>query len=147
MISRVRFRSFKDLRVTRKSLAVVFLIIVGSVIITMKLRASFIFVALMSAYLALGLTEEVYLYAAERRRKRREALQGAGGDFASDHDEEPEVDDADVLRELGADADQDIEQDEDLRAEAPSLEQNEQQREQGVQAPPACEGERKSRTG
>ena len=51
-------RYFKDLRLTRRTLAVVFLIILGSVVIVMKLHASFIFVALMAAYLVLGLTEE-----------------------------------------------------------------------------------------
>jgi CDP-diacylglycerol--serine O-phosphatidyltransferase len=106
MISRVRFRSFKDLRLTKKSLAVIFLIIVGAIIIVMKLRTSFIFVALMSAYLALGLTEEVILYAAEQRRKRR-AARLAAGQSLSPEDEEPAVDDAEVLRELGAEDEED----------------------------------------
>jgi CDP-diacylglycerol---serine O-phosphatidyltransferase len=100
MISRVRFRSFKDVRLTRKSLAVVFLILVGAAIITMKLRASFIFLAMMSAYLALGLTEEVVLYAATQRQKRREAKLAAG-QALSPEDVEQDVEDAEVLRELG----------------------------------------------
>lgn len=100
MVSRVHFRSFKDLRLTRKTLAVVFLIALGGIIITMKLRASFIFVTLMSAYLALGLTEELILYAAERRRQRREAKLAAG-QLPGIDDEEPSIDDAEVLRELG----------------------------------------------
>lgn len=99
MVSRVRFRSFKDLRITRRSLAVIFLLIVSSIVITMKLRASFIFVFLMSAYLALGLTEEVIHYAAEQRRKRREAKLAAGQSLAPE-DQEEEVEDSDVLREL-----------------------------------------------
>jgi hypothetical protein len=49
---------------------------------------------------ALGLTEEVILYAAERRRLRREAKLAAGQQPAQD-DEEPSIDDAEVLRELG----------------------------------------------
>ena len=100
MVSRVRFRSFKDLRLTRRTLAVVFLIILGSVVIVMKLRASFIFVAMMAAYLALGLTEEVILYARQQRQKRREARLAAGQQPAPE-DEEEAVDDAEVLRELG----------------------------------------------
>ena len=102
MISRVRFRSFKDVRVTRKSLAVFFLMVVGSIIITMKLHASFIFLTLMSCYLALGLTEEVILYAAERRRRRREAKLAAGQALAPE-DVEHSIEDVEVLRELGAD--------------------------------------------
>jgi CDP-diacylglycerol---serine O-phosphatidyltransferase len=102
MISRVRFRSFKDVRITRKSLAVFFLVVVGSIIITMKLHASFIFLTLMSCYLALGLTEEIILYAAEQRRKRREAKLAAGQALAPE-DVEPRIEDVDVRRELGID--------------------------------------------
>ena len=110
MVSRVRFRSFKDVRLTRKTLGVVFLIVVASAIIIMKLRASFIFVSLTSAYLALGLTEEVILFAAEKRRKRREARLAAGEEL-SPEDIEPTIDDAEVVRELEGD-DEDDEDDE-----------------------------------
>ena len=99
MISRVRFRSFKDVRVTRKSIAVVFLLVTASIIISMKLRASFIFVFLMSAYLALGLSEELLLYAAEQRRRRREA-KAAAGVAPAPEDEDDVVEDAEVLRDL-----------------------------------------------
>lgn len=105
MVSRVRFRSFKDLRLTRRTLAVVFLIIVGSVVIVMKLRASFIFVAMMGAYLALGLTEAIVLWAAEARRKRREA-RAAAGQPPDPADEEEVIDDAEVIRELVGEEDQ-----------------------------------------
>ena len=107
MVSRVRFRSFKDLRLTRRTLAVVFLIIVGSIIIVMKLRASFIFVAMMGAYLALGLTEAIVLWAAEARRKRREA-RAAAGQPPDPADEEAVVDDAEVIRELVGEGEQDV---------------------------------------
>jgi len=106
MVSRVRFRSFKDLRLTRRTLAVVFLIIVGSIIIVMKLRASFIFVAMMGAYLTLGLTEAIVLWAAEARRKRREA-RAAAGQPPDPADEEELIDDAEVIRELVGDEAQD----------------------------------------
>jgi len=112
MISRVRFRSFKDVRVTRKSLAVFFLLVVGSIIITMKLHASFIFLTLMSCYLALGLTEEVILYAAEQRRKRREAKLAAGQALAPE-DVEHSIEDVEVLRELGVEETTDTADDKD----------------------------------
>jgi len=102
MISRVRFRSFKDLRLTKKTLGLVFLIGLSCLIIVMKLRASFIFIFLISCYLTLGLTEEVYRFAAEKRRKRREAKLAAGQPL--DVDDEDSIDDEEeVLRELGAD--------------------------------------------
>jgi CDP-diacylglycerol--serine O-phosphatidyltransferase len=100
MISRVRFRSFKDLRLTRRTLAVAFLLVIICIVITTRLRTSFIFVFLSSAYLALGLTEEVFLYAAEKRRRRREAKLAAGEPLTED-DQDPTDDEAEVLRELG----------------------------------------------
>jgi CDP-diacylglycerol--serine O-phosphatidyltransferase len=122
MVSRVRFRSFKDVRLTRKTLGVVFLIVLVSAIIIMKLRASFIFVSMTSAYLALGLTEEVILFAAEQRRKRREARLAAGEEL-SPEDIEPTIDDAEVVRELEGD-DEDNEDDEDGEGDdAPSSHQ------------------------
>ncbi|MCA9668546.1 MAG: CDP-alcohol phosphatidyltransferase family protein [Myxococcales bacterium] len=102
MVSRVRFRSFKDLRVSRRSLAVTFLLLIASILIITRLRASFVFLFLISAYIALGLTEEVYRFAAERRRARRAAKLAAGTPLDQD-DEEPEDDEDEVLRELGAD--------------------------------------------
>jgi CDP-diacylglycerol--serine O-phosphatidyltransferase len=102
MISRIRFRSFKDLRLTRKTLGALFLIVAGSLLIAFKLRTSFIFVTLMSAYLTLGLTEEVLLYAAERRRRRREA-RVAAGEKPAPEDEEQTIEDAEVIRALTGD--------------------------------------------
>ncbi|PID39144.1 MAG: CDP-diacylglycerol--serine O-phosphatidyltransferase [Proteobacteria bacterium] len=107
MISRVRFRSFKDLRITKKSLGVIFLLGLVCMLIVMQLRASFIFIFLISAYIALGLSEEVVRYAAERRRARREAKLRAGEPLGPE--DEDEIDDEDeVLRELsGEDGDDD----------------------------------------
>ena len=105
MISRVHFRSFKDLRVTRRTLAVLFLIILACVIIVMRLRASFIFIFMTSAYLALGLTEEVVLHLQDQRRKRREARLAAGKPV--DPDDEDQMDDEEeVIKELIGDDDE-----------------------------------------
>ena len=99
MISRVHFRSFKDLRVTRRTLAVLFLMILACVIIVLRLRASFIFLFLTSAYLALGLTEEVVLHLRDQRRKRRERRL-AEGEPVDPEDEEPMDDEEEVIKEL-----------------------------------------------
>lgn len=100
MISRVRFRSFKDLRFTKRTLGVFFLIGLVCLLIFARLRASFIFIFMISAYLALGLSEEVVRYAREERRKRREAKLKAGQPLTPE--DEDEVDDEDeVRRELG----------------------------------------------
>jgi len=100
MVSRVRFRSFKDIRLTKRTLGLLFLIALSCAIIIAGLPASFVFVFLISCYLALGLTEEVYHYAAERRRERREAKLAAGEPLTRDELDVLE-DETDILRALG----------------------------------------------
>jgi CDP-diacylglycerol--serine O-phosphatidyltransferase len=113
MISRIRFRSFKDLTINRRSVSITCLLVIAGIAIGVKLRASFIFVALMSAYVALGLAEEVIFF---RRRRFEElaaklspegvamVLEGRGSDGGrlAFGEGEPDVRDEDVLRELGA---------------------------------------------
>lgn len=102
MISRVRFRSFKGLRLSKKTIGATFLVGLVCLIIIAKIRASFVFIFLISCYVGLGLTEEVYRYAAEKRRKRREAKLAAGQPLEAE-DEEQVDDEQEVLRDLGAD--------------------------------------------
>lgn len=102
MVSRVRFRTFKDFRLTKRTLGVIFLAGVVALLVTTQLRASFIFVLLVSAYVALGLAEEIYRYAAEHKRRRRERRR-AGRDACEEAEDEAE--DAEVLRELRGDDD------------------------------------------
>jgi len=97
MVSRIRFRSFKDLRFTRRTIAGgVIILAFTALAILLKMHSAFIFVALMAAYLALGLLEEIIFY---RRRREEElaakqpmVLEAEGG---ARSDEE-------VLAELGA---------------------------------------------
>jgi len=93
MVRRVRFRSFKDLTINRRSIAVIFLLIVASITIYLELRASFIFVFLMASYLALGLMEELIFF------RRRRAEDRAAKAF---RDMQPEETDEEVMAELGA---------------------------------------------
>jgi CDP-diacylglycerol--serine O-phosphatidyltransferase len=112
MISRIRFRSFKDLTINRRSVVVMLLVVLSGVVIAVKLRASFVFVAMMSAYIMLGLSEEVIFY---RKRRAEElaakAIAGAAGgpadlaatDLAAAREARESADrDEEVLRELGA---------------------------------------------
>lgn len=98
MVSRVRFRSFKDLRLTRKTLAVMALLVVSSIVIGVKLRTSFIFVFLMSLYLALALTEEVVFF----RRRQREDAELRSSQARQAYAVEVQREDVEVLRDLGA---------------------------------------------
>jgi len=87
MVSRVRFRSFKDVQWNRRMMGV--LLAVAGLYVAIHvggLGRGFIFLALISLYIGLGLTEEVLFF----RRRRREARSA----------DKPR--DEDVLRELGA---------------------------------------------
>ncbi|HEY0708048.1 MAG TPA: CDP-diacylglycerol--serine O-phosphatidyltransferase [Polyangia bacterium] len=101
MVSRVRFRSFKDLRLTGKTLGVVALL--GSacaVIVLSDIETAFIFLFLVGTYIGLGLAEEVIFF----RRRREEAQLAKAGTTATTTAlaTESARDEEEVLRELGA---------------------------------------------
>ncbi|HEX2569453.1 MAG TPA: phosphatidylcholine/phosphatidylserine synthase [Polyangia bacterium] len=100
MVSRVRFRSFKDLRLSRRTVTVASAIVASGLIAIFykKVPSAFVFMLLTSTYVGLGLMEEVLFF---RRRRAEEAaarakttpLIPADGGATSDED---------VLAELGA---------------------------------------------
>ena len=95
MVSRVRFRSFKELRFTVKTVGVVLL--VGGACaawVWTGFAKAFIFLFLVLAYIVLGLAEEVLFY----RRRRAQERSAAQPPIP----EPPSVPDEEVLRELGA---------------------------------------------
>lgn len=96
MVSRVRFRSFKEVRLNFKTIGVILLLIGASTATVMAgLQKAFIFLCLALAYVTLGLAEEVIFFRRRRREERRET-QAATPEPESAHEEEA------VLRELGA---------------------------------------------
>jgi CDP-diacylglycerol--serine O-phosphatidyltransferase len=99
MVSRVRFRSFKDLRANKRTLGVVLLLVgAGVAIARAGLEKSFIFLFLVVAYIALGLAEEVIFF----RSRRAEARAGAAATPSPTSPPPGKEEDAAVLRELGA---------------------------------------------
>ena len=99
MVSRVRFRSFKELRFSAKTAGVVLL--VGGACgawFWLGFAKAFIFLFLVLAYIVLGLAEEVLFY------RRRRAQERAAVPPVLDP---PSVPDEEVLRELGAFDDED----------------------------------------
>jgi CDP-diacylglycerol--serine O-phosphatidyltransferase len=92
MVSRVRFRSFKDIRWTPRTIGILILL-VGAITATLLagIQEGLIFLVLVSAYIALGLMEEIVSFRLKRRRKEV----GPAADVPEDSEE-------DVLRELGA---------------------------------------------
>ena len=100
MVSKVRFRSFKDLKLSRRTVTVIssFLGAILLAVFWKRVPSAFVFVVLITAYVALGLTEEVVFF-----RRRREEDAAARATAASPPAAQPTTD-AEVLAELGADA-------------------------------------------
>jgi CDP-diacylglycerol--serine O-phosphatidyltransferase len=90
MISRVRFRSFKDLTFNKRSVAAIVLLIAIGVVTFVRINGPAVLVALLSLFVCLGLAEEIVFY---RRRRREELAEKRAG--------EPDDDEAEVLEELG----------------------------------------------
>lgn len=91
MISRVRFRSFKDLTLNKRTVAVGVVLIAFAVLTFVRINGPAVLILLMSLFVVLGLAEEVVFY---RRRRREEQAEKRVG--------EPDDDEREVLEELGA---------------------------------------------
>jgi CDP-diacylglycerol--serine O-phosphatidyltransferase len=111
MVSRIRFRSFKDLSFNRKTVGA-FLLAAGCAVavIVNGVDKAFIFLLLITAYIVLGLTETVIFIKrslVERHLARRAAspapmVVSASAAAAVARVEEEAPPDEEVLRELGA---------------------------------------------
>ena len=96
MVSTVRYRTFKDVRFSRKSAAVLGLLLASGVALTLQFRASFTLVTFAVLYVSMGLAEEVVFFRqrrAERIAARAALANGAtavgAGDEEDELDEEP----------------------------------------------------------
>jgi CDP-diacylglycerol--serine O-phosphatidyltransferase len=97
MVSRIRFRSFKDLKLTMRTVLVgIAVAAFTGVVLLAHMHSAFIFVGLMAFYLALGLFEEVIFY---RRRRDEERAAKQGGVVEAEGGAKT---DEEVLEELGA---------------------------------------------
>ena len=97
MVSRIRFRSFKDLRPTRKTAGAVLLVAGCWIAMRMnRVHDAFIFLSLISAYIALGIAEEILFF----RRRIAEQRAGQTGSETAPAADAPR--DEEVLAELGA---------------------------------------------
>jgi CDP-diacylglycerol--serine O-phosphatidyltransferase len=70
-VSTVRFRSFKDLKINARSVAVVFFAVGSSAVVSLQTKPAFVLVWLLAFYVALGLAES--LMALPKRRREEEA--------------------------------------------------------------------------
>lgn len=98
MVSRIRFRSFKDVRPTRKTVGAILVVVGGWIAMRMnRIDDAFIFLTLISAYIALGLAEEI-IFIRRRLAEARARQSGRAEDaLAADLPKDEEV-----LAELGA---------------------------------------------
>lgn len=103
MVSRVRFRSFKDVRLTGKTVGVLLLIggACGAIIFA-GLEKAFIFLLLVLAYITLGLAEEVIFFRARRQEARGARSKDAPPPQPQEKEEEEQKEEEEVLAELGA---------------------------------------------
>ena len=108
MVSRIRFRSFKDLSFNRKTIGL-FLLAAGCAVavVVNGVDKAFIFLLLITAYIVLGLTETIIFLKrsyVDRHLERRAASASAAPLPAATtpvEEDAPPADD-EVLRELGA---------------------------------------------
>ena len=92
MVSRIKFRSFKDLRLNRRTIEMAILIVVCWVLVALNgVDKALIFLVLITAYILLGLAETLLIMRRQLLEKRRE----------KNHPPD-DLGDDDVLRELGA---------------------------------------------
>ena len=70
MVSTVRYRTFKDLHLSSKSLTVFALLSAAGIAVGAATRASFVLVVYMGAYIALGIAESVFAKARTLDRSR-----------------------------------------------------------------------------
>lgn len=98
MVSTIRYRTFKDLHLSTKSLSVFLFLSVAGVAVGIATRASFVLVIYMAAYIALGIAESVI---SKARPARDEARLPAAlrAELAADEALDPDPEDVDAEKE------------------------------------------------
>jgi CDP-diacylglycerol--serine O-phosphatidyltransferase len=74
MVSTIRFRSFKDLKLNARSVALVFFAIGSSAIVSLRYRPEFVLIWLLGFYVVLGLVETLVSLPRRRRDADRSSL-------------------------------------------------------------------------
>ncbi len=91
MVSGIRYRTFKDVHLSRRSLTVFVLLVAVGVAVGITTRASFVLVVYAGAYLAMGIAESIFEKARTLDRSRLPAAVRA--ELDADEALEPEPDD------------------------------------------------------
>jgi CDP-diacylglycerol--serine O-phosphatidyltransferase len=79
MVSTIRFRSFKDLKLNARSVGLVLFAVASSAIVSLQTKPAFVLVWLLSFYVVIGLVETMIALPREHaaRKKREEAAAAA----------------------------------------------------------------------
>lgn len=93
MVSTVRYRTFKDLKLSRRSMAVLVFILAGGVFVGTRIHPASVLVAYFALYLVSGLIESVILL--RKHLQERKALASVIDE--DDETEDDEVDEQEVL--------------------------------------------------
>lgn len=72
MVSNVRYRTFKDFKITKKSMTLVFSLLVLFALIATNLQPAFALLAYLWGYLVVGLIEEVVFFRRRRQHKPKD---------------------------------------------------------------------------
>jgi CDP-diacylglycerol--serine O-phosphatidyltransferase len=98
MVSTVRYRTLKDVRVSPKSALVFMLVLAGGVVVAAKFHPAYVLAAYFATYLLVGLVESGVLlknHLAARRLAGSTAAAGVSGQVVSDDEDEDESDEID----------------------------------------------------
>ena len=101
MISRVRFRSMKDLKLTKRTTAVVGLLIASAVVVAVRISRPAVLILLVGCYITLCVIEQMILL----RKGRLERLRAARAQALAPTPVDDVDNESDVLAELGVDDD------------------------------------------
>ncbi|MEO8801144.1 MAG: CDP-diacylglycerol--serine O-phosphatidyltransferase [Polyangiaceae bacterium] len=72
MVSTIKFRSFKDLRLNAASVSLVLFAVISSAVISLQTKPEFVLVWLLGFYVSIGLVETIITYPRRRRERRAE---------------------------------------------------------------------------
>ncbi len=95
MVSTVRYRTFKDVRLSKKSASIFMLICATGVVIATQLHPAYVLLAYFSMYLVLGIIESGVLLKNHLAARKLAASTAAGTLLSSEEDEDEDANDVD----------------------------------------------------
>lgn len=75
MVSTIRFRSFKDLRLNARTVGLVLFAVASSALVSLQTKPAFVLVWLLAFYVLIGLIETIVALPADLAKKRRDAAE------------------------------------------------------------------------